>query len=245
MKVIHGVGIFAAIALVASSVKYVGPGSIGVQTFLGRIQPNVLKPGVSFSLPLTWLTTFDTRQVSVPEKFGALTKDAQAITVTGTINYSISPSKAPDLYSQVGTTEEDVKNKVVQPILLGSVKRIVADHTMSEIIEKQSLISDQVNAMIVSSLKEAGFVNVDSFVVTGIILDPQVQAAIEEKQIALQNLERKSTEILAAQKEAERLNILTKSLTPTTLMDKAIEKWDGKGIPPTLSGGSIILNPGK
>jgi uncharacterized protein (TIGR02231 family) len=52
---------------------------------------------------------------------------------------------------------------------------------------------------------------------------------------------RKKTEVEIAKKEAERLNALAGSITPQTLMKEAIDKWDGSGIPPTVSGEGMSL----
>jgi regulator of protease activity HflC (stomatin/prohibitin superfamily) len=154
MKVITAAGISIAVILLLSSVKYVGPGSVGVQTFLGRVQPGVLSPGVSLSIPFSSVQSFDTRQVVIPETFAALTQDAQAIKVTGTITYRINPQNASQIFQSVGTSDEDVRNKIVQPAILGALKRIVSDHTMGEIIAKQGLIADQVDGLIRSELSK-------------------------------------------------------------------------------------------
>lgn len=234
--------IIGFIVILLSGIKVIDPGEVGVRSTLGDVHQNVLNAGIHVVIPLIdSVTNFSIRTKDLPEEFASITKDGQTMKVTATALYSLNPLKAPSIYAKVGSSSDDVKNKVIQPALLGAVKQVISKYGMFEIIENQNKISQEVETAIQESLNGNDFVIFNSFTVTGFTLDSEVQASIEQKQIAQQQLQRKSIEVEIATKEAERLNILSKSITPNTLLLEAISKWDGHGIPPTLGGNTNLL----
>ncbi len=215
------------------------PGEVGVKSTLGQLKSEPLNSGLHITLPIldSW-AIYSTRTVALSEEFATLTKDGQAVKVTGIAEYSINPAKAPSIYQNLGASANDVQNKVINPVLLSAVKIQVADKDLSSVISDQNGLSSAIVNDINLQLKENEYVNFDSFKVTGIVLDPQVQSSIERKQIAKQELERKSTEIQIAEGEVKRLNILKGGISELTIKQDFVNKWDGK----TPIGGSIIVN---
>ena len=224
------------------SIVVIDPGEVGVRSTLGSVHPVIMASGTHLVTPMIdTVTTFSTRTENLPEEFASITKDGQVMRVSATALYSINPVKAPAIYSQIGISIKSIKDKVIQPALLGAVKQVISKYVMFEVIENQNQVSQEVETTIKQILGENDFIQFTSFTVTGFTLDKEVQASIEQKQIAAQQLQRKSIEVDIATKEAERLNILSKSITSTTLMSDAIEKWDGHGIPPTAGQGLSLL----
>jgi regulator of protease activity HflC (stomatin/prohibitin superfamily) len=215
------------------------PGEVGVKSTLGQLNSEPLNSGLHVTIPGldTW-AIYSTRTVALAEEFATLTKDGQAVKVTGIAEYSINPAKAPSIYKNLGTSANDVQNKVINPVLLSAVKIQVADKDLSSVISDQNGLSSAIVDDINLQLKENEYVNFDSFKVTGIVLDPQVQSSIERKQIAKQELERKSTEIQIAEGEVKRLNILKGGISDLTIKQDFVNKWDGK----TPIGGNIIID---
>jgi hypothetical protein len=71
---------------------------------------------------------------------------------------------------------------------------------------------------------------------------------IEQKQIAIQERQRKITELETAQIEAQRLKTLDAVLSDRILLKQAINKWDGSSmIPPMARDGNLnlLLSPKK
>jgi regulator of protease activity HflC (stomatin/prohibitin superfamily) len=220
----------------------VEPGEVGVKSTLGKLDRTPLNSGIHIMIPIldSW-AIYSTRTVALPEEFATLTKDGQAVKVTGIAEYAINPAKAPSIYENLGSSASDVQNKVINPVLLSAVKIQVADKELSSVISDQNGLSSAIVADINLQLKENEYVKFDSFKVTGIVLDPQVQSSIERKQIAKQELERKSTEIQIAEGEVKRLNILKTGISDLTIKQDFVNKWDGK----TPIGGNIIIDATK
>ncbi|MGL5923721.1 prohibitin family protein [Chroococcidiopsis sp.] len=234
----------------STSCSIIDPGEVGVKSSLGSVKSAALQPGVHLSIPLVdWITTFDSRVQAAPEEFSALTSDGQSVKVFGTLNFRISAQHAPVIFSQVGKTTVEVKDRIVQPILLSVVKEVVAKQSMTELIANQAAFSTDVGAALQQRLTQemiAGFskgaiAEVDSFNITGLKLDETVQAAIEKTAISKQALLTAQSELKVAEMEAKRNEALQKTLTAEVLMNKAIQKWTGEGVPPTLSSNSQLL----
>ena len=222
-----------------TSCTTIEPGQVGVKSTLGQLNIDPLNSGLHITIPGldTW-AIYSTRTVALSEEFATLTKDGQAVKVTGIAEYSINPVKAPSIYKNLGASAIDVQNKVINPVLLSAVKVQVADKDLSSVISDQNGLSTAIVDDINLQLKQNEYVNFDSFKVTGIVLDPQVQSSIERKQIAKQELERKSTEIQIAEGEVKRLTILKAGISDLTIKQDFVNKWDGK----TPIGSNIIVN---
>jgi regulator of protease activity HflC (stomatin/prohibitin superfamily) len=246
MKIKSLVVLVAVLAVSIQGCAIVESGQVGVKTSFGSVKGESLNPGIHVSVPMVdWVTTYSARTVSVPEEFASLTRDGQAMKLTATALYAINPSKASQVFSTIGNNDDAIKDRIVQPVLLGAVKDVVSRYTMFEVIENQNKIASEVTGLISDRLKSSDLVIFQSFTVTGFVLDPEVQKAIESKQIANQRLAQKSTEVEIAKKEAERLDALKGAITPNTLMKEAIDKWDGSDIPPTVGGNmNLLIQPG-
>ncbi len=147
-------------------------GQIGVKTSLGTVKQESLNPGAHLALPmLDWVTTYSARTMSLPEEFASLTSDGQAMKVTATALYSINPIKAPQIFATIGNTDEAIKDRVIQPVLLGAVKEVIARYTMFQVIENQNKIAAEVSTLISDRLKSSDFVIFQGFVVTGFVLE--------------------------------------------------------------------------
>ena len=74
---------------------------------------------------------------------------------------------------------------------------------------------------------------------TGLEIAEEYRAAIEQKQIAEQQLLRAQTEVKIAEQEAQRYETLTRSLDNQVLFKLFLDKWDGKtNVVPALPGTS-------
>jgi regulator of protease activity HflC (stomatin/prohibitin superfamily) len=228
----------------------VGSGDVGVKTSFGVAKDQPLQPGVHWQTPFVdWVTIYDTKSQAIPEEFGSLTKDGQSVKVTGILNYRINATHAPLIYAQVAKDGAGVKDKVVQPILLSVMKQIASQYTMTELIANQGKFTDNVEAGLrdrlanekIGEIPKGDIAIVDSFNITGFVLDPQVQEAIEKTAISKQSLQTATNDVEVAKLQAQRNAELQKGLTPEILMNDAIKKWDGSGIPPTVGGNAQFL----
>jgi regulator of protease activity HflC (stomatin/prohibitin superfamily) len=228
----------------------VGSGEVGVKTTWGVAKDKALNPGIHWQTPLAdWITKYDSKSQTVPEEFGSLTKDGQSVKITGILNYRINAEHAPLIYAQVSGDVNGVKDKVVQPILLSVIKQVASQYTMTDLIANQLKFSDAVEAELrqrlsdekIGNISKGDIAIVDSFNITGFVLDPQVQEAIERTAISKQSLQTAQNDVEVAKLQALRNAELQKGLTPEILMNDAIKKWDGSGIPPTIGNSQQFL----
>lgn len=250
MRKILLVCLFAGVVVSSTGCASVGSGEVGVKTVWGVARNESLQPGLHLNMPLAdWITVYDAKTQAVPEEFGSLTSDGQSITITGILNYRVNSTHAPLIYSQVGKETNTVKDKIVQPILLSAIKQVASQKTMTQLISEQNRFADEVEAELrrrlssekIGDVAKGDVAIVDSFNITGIKLDPQVQESIERTAISKQQLQTAQSDLKVAELQAKKNEALQKSLTPEILMDEAIRKWDGSGIPPTAGAGSQFL----
>ncbi len=229
--------------LLISGCTIVESGNVGIVSSFGKVQASPVEPGISFIFPgLRDISQLSIRTIALPEEFTSLTKDSQKIIVAATATFSIAPQAAPQAYIQIGRNVQTIQATVVQPVLLSAVKNVISQYAMTFIIENQAIVATEIRVDIIKQLQQAGYINFQDFNVTGFILDPDVQKAVEQKQIAIQEQERKKTELVTAGIEAERLKALDSALTERILMKQAIDKWNGNSlVPPTATGQSNIL----
>ncbi len=218
-----------------SSVVTINSGEVGILSKFGVVQPEPLRPGVHLIVPAaTSVSRLSTQLIAEPEEFTSLTSDSQRVTITATPAFSIDPTGAPEAYANVGRSVTAIVSRTVQPVLLAAVKQVVSQYDINYIIEHQQEVAADISQVVTENLKTKPFIRFERIDVTGFVLDPQVQEAIEKKQIAKQELERKQTELQTAALEAQRLTVIDKALTANILMKEAIDKWNGESlIPPT------------
>jgi len=80
---------------------------------------------------------------------------------------------------------------------------------------------------------------------TGLQIAEEYRSAIEQKQIAEQQLLRAQTEVLIAEQEAKRYQTLNSSLDNQVLYKLFLDKWDGQtSVVPALPGtGGSSMSP--
>jgi regulator of protease activity HflC (stomatin/prohibitin superfamily) len=237
------------VTIIALSIKVVPSGTVGVVSTFGVVQSPPRQPGLNFLIPLVQtVQEISIQTKAIPEEFTVQTRDSQQIKVTATATYAINPPNAPAIVANIGRTEDAVRNVVIQPVLISSVKRVVTAYAMQEVIENQARISGEIREDIIKELDKQGYVNFRDFAVTGFVLDIEVQKSIEQKQIAIQERQRKLTELETAQIEAQRLKTLDAVLSDRILLKQAIDKWDGSSMIPPMAGGgnmNLLLSPKK
>ena len=79
-------------------------GHVGVKAVWGRVGADALPPGVYVLNPISD-RIFDIDVRVLPHNFkeiDAASKEYQSVKLTGTMNYHIEPTRAPDLFQRVG-----------------------------------------------------------------------------------------------------------------------------------------------
>ena len=240
-KTVFGItSIFVGGIALLSSVFIVPAGEVGVVTTLGKVSETPRTPGLNLKLPFVQSShTFSVRTQVMPEKFSTLTKDLQVIEATATVKYAVKPSEAPRIYSTIATDDSAIYARVIQPSLLKSLKSVFSKYELDTIATDWNTISSLVQDSVSSELQRFDYVAVKGLDITGLKIAEEYRAAIEQKQIAEQQLLRAKTEVRIAEQEARKFNTLNQALNDKVLYKLFLDKWDGQTqVVPGLGGGT-------
>lgn len=250
--------IIAAIALlcivvVANCITVVNAGHTGVVVTLGKVNEGVLQEGLHFKAPFVQkIVKIDNRIVKLEVGTEAFSKDLQTVETTLAINYRVDTAKSYSIYKNIGANYEQV---LVVPAVNEVLKAITAQYTAEESVTNRALISDGLVQGLNDKLNNIGLYITDVNIINFDFSEAFI-TAIEEKQVAQQQLLKAETEkqtaITNAEAEAETLRIkaeaeaeannkIKASLNEDIIRSKFYDKWDGK-LPQAMGSDSIITS---
>ncbi len=231
--------VFVAVVLF-NAVTIVGPGHTGVVVTLGKVNEGVLQEGVHLKVPFVQqVVSIDNRIRKLEVNTEAFSKDLQSVNTVLAINYRVDTKKSDSIYKNIGADYESV---LVTPAVNEVLKAITARYTAEESVTNRQLISDGLVEGLNGKLNDIGLYITDVNIIDFDFSEAFI-TAIEEKQVAQQQLLKAETEkqtaITNAQAEAEAIkikadaeaeanNIVSKSLTDQVIENKKIEKWNGE-----------------
>jgi prohibitin 2 len=247
-----GILLLIAVPLVAISIFLSGAtvqaGHVGVLLTFGRVEDRVLPPGFHVILPgAQRIVQVETRVL--PHAFkeiDAASSELQTVKLTGTMNYHLETSKAPELYQTVGL---DFAERVIDPAFNDFIKEVVPRYPVTDILIKRDEMRTRAKEMLGQNLQRYGIV-VDDIYISNISFSKEYQDAIEKKQTAQQNVEaerqilaqkevqaqqniidargKADARIATAEGEAKANEVLTASLSPQLIDYTRWTRWDGK-----------------
>lgn len=243
------------VILALNALTIVNAGHTGVVVTLGKVNEGVLQEGVHFKIPfIQSVVMIDNRIQKLEVQTEAFSKDLQSVDTTLAINYRVDTSKSYSIYKNIGANYEDV---LVTPAVNEVLKAITATYTAEETVSNRALISDGLVEGLNDKLNSIGLYVTDVNIIDFDFSEAFI-TAIEEKQVAQQQLLKAETEkktaITNAEAEAESAKIrakgeaeanetLSKSLTSEVIENKKIEKWNGE-LPKVTSGSGTIIDLG-
>ena len=241
------------IILAANCFTVVDAGHTGVVVTLGKVNEGVLQEGLHFKAPFVQeVIKIDNRIVKLEVDTEAFSKDLQTVSTTLAINYRVDTSKSYSIYKNIGASYESI---LVTPAVNEVLKAITAQYTAEESVTNRSLISDGLIAGLNEKLNSIGLYITDVNIINFDFSEAFI-TAIEEKQVAQQQLLKAETEKqtaitnaeaaaeatrIKAEAEADANNKVKASLNEDILKSKFYEKWDGK-LPQAMGSDSIITN---
>lgn len=248
------VAVIAFVALVAlNSFTIVDAGHTGVVVTLGKVNEGVLQEGIHFKAPFVQqVVKIDNRIVKLEVDTEAFSKDLQTVETTLAINYRVDTSKSYSIYKNIGANYEEV---LVAPAVNEVLKAITAQYTAEESVTNRSLISDGLISGLNEKLNNIGLYITDVNIINFDFSEAFI-TAIEEKQVAQQQLLKAETEKqtaitnaeaeaettrIKAEAEADANNKIRASLDDNVIRSKFYDKWDGK-LPEAMGSDSIITN---
>lgn len=252
-RIVIPIVIVALIAVIGlNSFTIVQAGHTGVVTTFGKVNEGVMQEGIHFKIPfIQKVVMIDNRIQKLEVQTEAFSKDLQSVDTTLAINYRVDTSKSYSIYKNIGANYEDV---LVTPAVNEVLKAITATYTAEETVTNRALISDGLVEGLNDKLNSIGLYVTDVNIIDFDFSEAFI-TAIEEKQVAQQQLLKAETEkktaITNAEAEAEAAKVraegeasandtIAKSLTSAVIENKKIEKWNGELPKVTSDGGTII-----
>lgn len=180
-------GVLLLLIGVAGPFVEVPAGSVGVVTNFGQVQPGTLLPGLHLVMPLVQqVVNVDTRvQPHQFQEIDAASAEYQTVKLTGTMNYHVDGQFASDLYQRVGT---DFASKVIDPAFNDFIKQVVPGYGVAEILAKREEIRTLARQQLAANLAQYHII-VDDIYIANISFSDAFQQAIEQKQVAQQQVQ--------------------------------------------------------
>jgi len=255
--IILGGGALFLVWVLMQTVVTIPAGHQGVKMYFGAIQETTLDEGIHFVVPIMTKVAVLSVQVQIDEiEATASSKDLQEIRSMVAVNWHLPKDGLNKLFQEIG----DI-NRLVFTILTPAVdevfKAIAAKYSAEEILTKRAEIKDKVDKTLSARLKKYGVIVTDVSLVD-LDFSKKFNEAIESKQIAGQDAEKAKfvaeqalaqadAEVNTARGKAEAQRLINSTIDRKILLQKAIEKWDGK-FPDVIGDKGIVplinLTPG-
>lgn len=247
------VAVLVVLFIAFNSFTIVEAGHTGVIVTLGKVNDGVLQEGLHLKIPFVQeIVKIDNRIVKLEVNTEAFSKDLQTVSTTIAINYRVDTSKSYSIYKNIGSDYETV---LVTPAVNEVLKAITANYTAEESVTNRTLISDGLIEGLNEKMNNIGLYVTDVNIINFDFSEAFINA-IEEKQVAEQQLLKAETEKktaitnaeaqaqttkIKAEAEAEANNKIKASLNDDIIRFKFYEKWDGK-LPEAMGSDSIITS---
>jgi regulator of protease activity HflC (stomatin/prohibitin superfamily) len=244
--------IFLVLCIILTGCSVVSTGSRGIETRFGEVIGKPKPEGLYFYNPITTtMNQFSVQQNKWSDKTPIFTKDTQRVDVDFSVVFYSDPAEVHTLFQQVGNLEQ-VVGKIVQPVVLGSIKDAIGQVIADELIMKRETVTKQALALVSESLRPKHIVITD-LQFTNLDFDDAYEKAVEEKVVALQNAQKAKNDtvrineqanqiVLTAKADAEAMRIKSQALSSNKgLIDFEIaKKWDGK-LPEFMMGNTVPM----
>lgn len=240
LVLLGAIGLFIFITILCSFTT-VRSGEVGLKVRFGKIVDTSISEGINFKVPyIERIVRVDIKVQKSELEVESSTKDLQIINTTIAVNYRVNSEKATHLYKTVGNSYEET---ILQPAIKESIKSAIAKYNAEEITVNRAEVSKSCLEALQEKVEKYGIV-IEDFNLTNFSFSEEYTKAVEEKQVAEQNLEKAKLESEQKIIEAEATNksnqLLKENITEEVLEQKIIEKWDGKL--PTVIGGDGVFN---
>lgn len=220
----------------------VSAGHVGVITRFGAVN-RVIYPGIAIKIPLIEsMANMETRTQKEQVEATAASNDLQEVRSTIALNYHLNGEKAVEVYQNIGTS---YRERVVDPAMQEAFKAVTAQFTAEDLITKREKVREITHKELKNRLEKYNVI-VDDLNIVNFEFSKDFNMAIEQKQVAQQNLERAKIEAETAKTQANgqatAQQILRNggSLSTEYLQFLAVQKWDGKL--PNATNGVPFLN---
>lgn len=251
-----GAVVFGLLWATTAMAIVIPPGHAGVVfNRVSGVEKKVLPPGLQLVVPFlqvvyphdvrTQSTSFDNEE--------AVSSDQQVVHTNVTVNYHPRMSELPLLYQTVGF---DYDQKIVMPVMREALKAEIAKHPVDKLLANREQVSQSIRDYVSKKLAER-HMEMEMISLTNLRFSPEYQAAVEAKQVALQQAEAKRNEWQKAKVEADitrtqadaeayKITATQKALagSPDYIKLEAVRKLNPNAEIVYIPHGSSVLIPG-
>ncbi len=229
-------------------------GEIGLKSRFGQIVSQTTQEGIQFKIPyIEKVTKVNMKVQKADITSSSATKDLQDVSISFAINYQLQADKVMDLYKTVGASYVET---ILQPATQEALKNVTSKYTAEELITKRSEVSQQIIQDLSAKVNKYGII-INELNIIDLNFSEAYNKAIEDKQVAEQEVKKAQQElektkieaekkVAEAQAEADALRLQKEEITDELLelrrieaQTKAIEKWNGQ-LPSTIIGTDSI-----
>ncbi|MDD3803439.1 MAG: prohibitin family protein [bacterium] len=200
--------------MLASTVRVVQPGTVGVQVLFGNVYKKVLTNGLHFVFPFVEVKTMDVRvqdyTMSVAQEEGirkgddgitSLTKDGLQINLDITVWYQLKSEKAAEVYQNIG---KDYVEKIVRPAIRTAIRNATVIFNVTEIYSlKREELTNIIYKELENNLSAKGII-CDKVLLRNIDLPQKVKNSIDDKIAAEQDAQKMVYVLEKEEREKER-----------------------------------------
>ena len=253
-----------AVGAATSAFIQVPAGFVGVVRSFGAVTGATLDPGLHFVAPVVnSVDILDTRvrSIQIPD-YQAASKEQQDLFLDIALNYAVDPRRAPQIVQELGLNFEET---IVKPRFLDIPKSVTDDYPTAIVLNSRDEIRQRAVDLLRTELEPRGFIVV-GINILNFSYSPAYNQAIEDKQVAQQQVETErqklaqavivaeqrvaaakgeaDAQIERARGEAEANRLVGASLTSAILQNRYIEKLSDQiqvMLVPS-NGGPLILD---
>lgn len=241
--------ILGVIVLVTNSIHMIPAGNVGLVTRWGAAQ-RVAYPGLGVHAPFAEsIVLMSVRTQKDQVEATAMSKDMQLATSSVAINYHLDGTQAIAVYQNIGP---DYANVIIAPAVQNTFKATTAQFSAEELITRREIVRLEAENALKAELARNHII-VENFNIVNFDFSPEYQAAIEQKQVAQQQVETAKqrlfqaeidaqAEVALAQGQADAQKALrdTGALTQEYLNYLFLTKWNGI-LPQVMTSGANTM----
>ena len=252
-----GSAFMLVLAVMIASAVIVPAGFVGIVFNRGSgIEKRVMNSGFHLVLPFVEIVEphdVRTQRLSLNNE-EAVSSDQQVIHTDITLNYHPLPTELWALYNEVGF---DYGDKIVGPVVREALKAEIAKHKVDDLLANREVVSQNIRDYVTKKLAEKHLV-MEMTSLTNVRFSKEYQAAVENKQVALQNAQAKLNELeqakiqanitrTEADAESYKIQAVQKALgtSPDFVKLEAVRKLNPNAQIIYVPHGTSVLVPGK
>jgi regulator of protease activity HflC (stomatin/prohibitin superfamily) len=209
-----GVILLSFVFLVASMVRLIPPGNVGVVIVFGKVQETTLKNGLHLVNPFASIEKMSIRtesytmsgmpregQVRGDDAIQALTSEGLMVHLDMTVWYKLIPDGAAEVYSTLGLNYVD---KIVRPAARTSIRNVISNYKVEDIYtQNRESVSIEISENLREAVKDRN-VEIERVLLRDVKLPSKVQNEINAKMAAKQEAEKMEFVLDKEKREAER-----------------------------------------